>query len=413
MEKHDEREMNRAENSATARSPSKRSFPYFKIAGMVLLAAVSSYLIPTIWYKLCYSNEKYYANYFYYWRINYADKNMMSETYKNIPSNTYSSKDTNMDRYVKMAQGPEVSKNIKDKSERMKEEEKAKRMGLLNMSFVEHFPRGYLHYHTHTYIDKGSEKFNFKFNDKYLAFRKDIIQNAIKKDPYKESDSKRNAFIMRDKELEKTFNPAEILKKHGEVQKFAAALSSLLNHLHAREEVYVKEGGKKELSPKSISLAKDVVESIKDDIDPNFKLKKGHIEGFIERNGTVTPTIFDTFLYSRSFYVFLLCTLNCELDKINIRDENRPLSVARMYAELATNMFKTTLNDDKPSIWFFERKFGKATDTEYNDKKMKEKLAEAKKKDGENLKTLLSYFSKYKSATLRAESRQMVRDILQ
>lgn len=394
MEKLGEREMNRAENDATARSSAKRSFPYFKIAGMVVFAAISSYLALTIWYKLFYSNEKYYANYFYYWRINYADKNMMSETYKNIPSNSYSSRDEDMHRYVEMAQGPVVPKNIKDKEKRKEEEDKAKLTGLLNMNFVEHFPRGHLHYHTHTYIDKKSEKFNFKFNEKYLVFRKDIIKNAIKKDPYKESDTKSNAFIMGDKELENTFNPSEILKKHPEVQKFAAALSSLLKHLHAGE-VYVDEDGEKKLSKKSINLAKGVVESIEDDIDPDFNLKEKHIKGFIERNGTITPTIFDTFLYSRSFYVFLLCTLNCKMNKIDIRDKDRPISVARMYARLATNMFETKLNEDeKPNIGFMERKFGKAIDTEYNDKKMKEKMAKVKEEDEDNLEILLDYFSK-------------------
>lgn len=388
MEKIDDKEINRVDNDSSARSASKRSFPYFKIAALILPAAVISYLALTIRYKLFFSNEKYYSNYFYYWRINYADKNMMSETYKNIQSNTYSTNDIHMRTYVEMAQGGEVPKDIKDQDERKKKEKELKREGLLNMKFVEHFPRGYMHYHTHT------NKIGFSFNEKFLKFRKEIIEKAIKKDPYKDGGSKNNLFVMSDKDLKKTFRPSDVLKKHPEVRSFASALSELLNHLN-EGDVYEDVGGKQRLTQRSNDLAKGVVESIKDDIDPGFQLKDEDIYNFVKRNGTISPTIFDTFFYSRSFYVFLLCTLDCDLEKIDIDNDTRPFSVARMYAKLATNMFQTKLDDSKkPHRGFLESKFGKSIDPVYDDKKMQDKMSKVQEHDEENADKLLKHFGK-------------------
>lgn len=292
-----------------------------------------------------------------------------------------------MKEYVEMAQGSEVPTNIKDLDERKKKEKELKREGLLNMKFVEHFPRGHMHYHTHT------NKIEFSFNEKFLKFRKEVIEKAIKKDPYKDDGSKSNLFVMNDKELKNTFKPSEILKKHLEVQNFAYALSELLNHLNEGDVYEDGDGGKKRLTQKSIYLAKNVVESIEHDIKPGFQLKNEDIYSFIERNGTISPTIFDTFFYSRSFYVFLLCTLDCDLKGIDIDDNTRPFSVARMYAKLATNMFQTKLDDSqKPSRGFLESKFGKSVDPVYDDRKMQDKMSKVQEYDNDNIDSLLKHF---------------------
>lgn len=372
----------RAENADTKNTPrrvNKWSFPYVKAIVIPLLSGIVLYFGLKLYYGLFVADPQYYANYFYNWRINHADPLMTTETYKDLPPNAYSKKRPEqraMAEYVAMAQGTPVAKGKPSRE----------REGLLNMGFVEHLPRGNLHYHTH------SNKVGFIYNEMYLRFRKSVILAIKSEDLYGGKVRKTNHFVIDEKKRE-SFDVVEILKSHLYVANFIVSLESLLDYMYKHEDIHSNKTSHAEFLERSRSLVKAGA------CNKDFSVSDDRIQEFIKNNGTISVAPQESFFYSRGFYAFQLATLKVDLEGISAKEgPKRALTVARIYAKILTSAFEKPLLKD-PKVGFMKRKLGRDVTPDYTSKKMKAEMTEVMKNDQENTQRLLAEFKRVATAS--------------
>lgn len=369
----------------------KRRFPYVKvIIALIALGGVGYPLLRYV-FGVLRTHKDYYADYFYHWRINYADSPMITEVFREIRENAYSKqKHPDIKRYVEIAMCVHDKKSPDWKK------------GLLNMKFTEHFPRGDLHYHTHT------NGMGFKFNEYFLEFRKRVIEEIMGVEKAYDKPNETKHFVLPDNKRVNTFDVVKILNRDdvsNDIRDFVKTFSVLIHGLvKGNINVYDDKG---EISNVFYGYVDTLVNICKRHVckvgDPkndkvsNFKLDKKVVKDYIERNGKVTVSIYDTFMYSRGFYIFLLCTLGADLQGLDLdkKDDRkyRSYTIARLYAKIFTYCFPKGLGTKgKKKLNFLDRFFGKGIKQEYKKSIIAKKTETHRKYEDDNFRALVEKF---------------------
>lgn len=265
-------------------TPSRGKHSYAKYTLISMLASVML-LLAFAKYYYCFMifDERFYKSNFYSWRVKYADPLMYKDTWKFIPKNKYFSNDPNnkYSQFIDRMQGQQ----------------------LLFTGHPEHYPRQHKHYDSHC---------DHPFNDDFLEFRNKICRLYDK--PLSESILTGKELLTDKKMLywagkEGNFVEEAYSDAPRRIKEFMNAFTIFLNKLH--DGKYKKTG----------LVANSCPEEIVDDFEKMSKaagldLSREYLSELPNKFGLVKSKTIENFGYSRMFYLFYLCTLDCKIDTL-------------------------------------------------------------------------------------------------
>lgn len=384
-----------SENERNKESPSKLKWA---LIGSLLVAIAA--LVTKIYITIFYYNEKYLPNYFLNYRMNFGDKAMLKTFFKKIPLNSFSATKHPEKQYVyEMGQ--------QDGKEQL----------LSSVSWPLHAPRGIPDYASFFYDNKRF----LAFNEDFLRFRKYIYDQLFTKNQEKptgelisdKSEGIKTKPLVVDDSIDNYETIVQsAMVKYPIILAYSAAIINAYEYIHTSA---FKMTGLTVESIKSSQIVK-YVQKIVDSTGVNYKVTPTDIYNYTKRMGAVQSSVFDSFLYSQAYYVFMFATMNVDLKGFakpiksvqNITDKarsaqyekemslyssERPFHIARIFSKTFIPIFGTDLKTGDGGINFIERKMGKGTSIKYSDES-KKGWNEVTKFDDENMGILWDDFKK-------------------
>lgn len=279
-------------------------------------------------YSFVFLNEDTDAKIFYSWRVKYADKHMIGP-FEHVEDKTWDTKDKKLAKFLEFAQGSE---------------------NMLDDKGPEHFPRGSVNYYTHT----------FDWNDTvFLPVRKYLVNTTTEaKEPGKETKvifldlPTLQLSTLKNDEVDGVENMHEAMKH----------LVDLLNCLiNISKEDKLLDKTKAEDNPiieHTFALwnAMGYKYTLRDGKDKKtYDLKRSHVLKFYKHLARASTTIFESFMYSRMFFMFYFYTTSAPVF-VNENDPAKRFEKAtKLFTQIMARAYKDPADAKKLSkvtAWF-------------------------------------------------------------
>lgn len=286
-------------------SGSKATFKTLKAGFMGLGAVIVVYYVLLFTFGVKYLDPEYYGSYFYAWRVNFADKLMTHGRYKLVKKNEHPDTEDRR-RFYSMAQEDGGAY-------------------LIRFDWPEHFPRGFEHQFS----------LNFPGYKEFLAMRERYI---VATEGQEEMLSVGHEELVKEMKTRKEGNALFFADWRGksvnevigalfpqrnasgnpwfEVSKvLQKAVSNIMSGDEARRAGYLFDG--EDVGPElmaDIKKALKAFDGLEEEGESPLSSRIGddEIRAFFVNNGRVSATPYETFAYSRVYYLFDFLTAGIE-----------------------------------------------------------------------------------------------------
>ncbi|TBU08497.1 hypothetical protein CWI38_2255p0010 [Hamiltosporidium tvaerminnensis] len=257
----------------------------FKLVGIFVALLAIAFCAAKYYFAFVDIDEYCYADYFYTWRVKYADSALFEKVYRFVQKNSYYEKEDEgkVHKFVQYAQ----------EGDRM-----------LFDGYPEHSPRGdFKRYYT----------LNFKGNEKYLKFRKSMVNadgNAITDSELlegKKEVGKKDIHYFDDKVTkEKDVDIKKILTKDEHKEIFTFLKDNLFPFLQKCRKGDFKEKIGKKIPDEIVQEVKKLAEAGVKLGGDDVSITDDHVKKFIGGMGVIKLDAMECFIYSRIVYITLL-----------------------------------------------------------------------------------------------------------
>lgn len=299
---------------ANTTTPIRKKFSVGKLILSCLLVgliAIIAHFILKYLYSFVWLSEDTDAKIFYSWRTKYADKHMIGP-YEHVADKTWDTSNKELKDFLEFAQGSE--KMLDDKG-------------------PEHFPRGSMQYYTHS----------FEWNDSvFLPVRKHLMTMTTKD----ASENKEMKVIYLDlpnfKLSDLTNNDLEnVDNMHSAMNDLVSLLECLIN---IKKEDKLLDNTDLEKNP-IINHTFDLWNNMgyeytvrSGDKKKTTDLAKSHVLKFYKHLARASTTVFESFMYSRMFFMFYFYTTAAFPDEDN--PEKRFEKATKMFTHIMSRAYK-------------------------------------------------------------------------
>lgn len=312
-----------------------KKFSIGKLIGICALGLFISFIAHFVLkylYSFKFLNEDTDAPVFYTWRTKHADKHMVGP-YEKVADNAWDTSDKELAEFIDFAQG---SKNM------------------LNDKGPEHFPRGSINYYTHS----------FKWNDDvFLPVRKYMVEETKRKNPslYEKDDVR---FLnLSDFQLSKIPSSSKF-EELDQMHKVKDRLVELLNLLiKIKKEDKLTDDTDYEKNP-IIGCTFDLLQEMnyehtvwKGRKQINSTLTRKNVFDFYKNLAKASTSVFESFIYSRLFYIFYFYTTSLKLGGDDAKPKERFFLTSTLFAKIFVRAYKDPEDVKKLNAFagFFKR----------------------------------------------------------
>ncbi|KAM0671508.1 hypothetical protein OCOL_001627, partial [Ordospora colligata] len=349
-----------------ARKPTTM-YGMLRMAFIGIAVGVGIYYVLLFLFGVAFLDPEYYGSYMYAWRVNYADKPMTHGRYKLINELDYPSTEERQ-KFYELAQGrvetiDGVSKEVGDAY-------------LIRFNRPEHYPRGFDHQSSLNFNEYGSF---LKLREKFICESENLkvdesLTNEQLKDMMKSKKTVGGEMFFsgyKGKSIDYMMNTLPESKTDPWYEVGCAlinAVSGILSLDADKRVKYMFDGAKvgeglradikAGLSALKEPRSKETGEILSD--EQIYKV----IDEFFVHNGRVCASPYETYAYSRMYYMFNFLTAGLEFSVPNFKGSDKESNefrearmeyVANIFARIMSSVYPNGHNKDVSEIGFIEK----------------------------------------------------------